>query len=316
MQVMRTAVLAALIGAILVPSTSCAKTTQRRAASKGKATSTAAAPTSPAPAPTKRAVARMLVRKVRMDLAVSKVHKARGEVERLTREAGGYVHSGAYEVEHKRRHWSAILKVPPPALPKVLRSLRAVGRVERESLDTVEVTAAVMDVRARLKSHRTAEGRLQKIASQKTASVEELLSVEKELVRLRSKIEQLEATERRYAGSVGLATITIALRPKRAVAIAPSAWARVSGAFAAGLRHLFDFLVLLAVALGHLWPFLLLLLAISVALFRLRRLIRKAFTFLFGVKPLPPRPAYATEAYYNHGAMPPTPEAQSPKPEA
>lgn len=325
--VLRYFTLAAFLGAILVPTTSCAK--HKRAAGKGGASAQPRTARAAAGAPTKGSIARMLVRTVRMDLAVDKVDPARSQVERIARDAGGYVHTGAYTVEGKRRRWNATLKVPPATLNKVTGALRGVGKVQGETLNTVEVTAAVMDVRARLKSHRIAEQRLQQIALQKTASVKELLSVEKELARLRSQIEKLEATERHYAGSVGLATITVGLRPRLATAAKPSAWSRVSGAFAAGLQHMWDFLVFLAVVIGHLWPLMLLFLAISVVIYRLRRLLRLVFVTLFGVKPAPATPAYAAasegyrahygyvdpRAYPNHTAYPSNPDQTPPSPD-
>jgi len=289
------------MGTLGLSTASCAKKYRRSYAGKTVLQTPAAVSAGKAGAPTKSAVARMLVRTVSMDLEVHKVDEARNRVEQITLAAGGYVHRGAYAVEGARRRFSATLKVPPAALAKVLSALRAVGKVQGEHLDTVEVTAAVMDVRARLKSHRTAEQRLQQIALQQTASVKELLSVEKELARLRVEIERLEATERHYAGSVGLATITVGLAPRLRPAAKPGAWARVSGAFAAGLRHLLDFLVLLAMFIGHLWPFVLLLLAVSVVLYRLRRALGRLFTTLFGVKPMSRPPAYAGAAHPYYG---------------
>ena len=106
-----------------------------------------------------------------------------------------------------------ILKGPQGQFSSVMERIEFLGEVQYRSLGSEDVTDQHVDLTARLSTLRQEEQGLSSLL-ERSNSVSELLSVERELSRVRTSIEQtqwqLELLERR----VDLATIHVALFPR------------------------------------------------------------------------------------------------------
>lgn len=156
-------------------------------------------------------------------LEVESVPGAALQVQAIAESLGGFLVrlSGSGGAVNPRS--DLLIRVPQAQFTPALERIEALGEVQSRSLGSEDVTERHLDLTARLAIYGKEEQRLLSLL-ERTDSVPELLSVERELSRVRTNIEraqgQLALLERRVA----LATIHVALFPGGALGgNAPSA---------------------------------------------------------------------------------------------
>jgi hypothetical protein len=89
----------------------------------------------------------------------------------------------------------------------------AESEVEVQSLDlgTQDVTEEWVDVRSRIDNGKRTETRLLELLADRTADLEDVLAVERELARVRQEIEHAEGRMRVLADQVELATLNLSV---------------------------------------------------------------------------------------------------------
>ena len=157
-------------------------------------------------------VGRKLIRTARLDLLVEDYDIARPAVERILGAVGGVIsdaevsHYGAY------RRATVTLRVPAEALERTLRELRAIGKVEHETLGTEDVTRQYVDTDARLRNLTQTETRLRALLDNQTGNLSSILEVEREITRVRGEIEVLTSQIQQLDERIALSTIHLGLR--------------------------------------------------------------------------------------------------------
>lgn len=205
---------------------------------------------------------RKVIRTGRIDLVVATYDDARTKLDALLKAAGGYIDS-THVAHHQGAVSSAtlVLRIPSGAFASILPQLRELGQIASEATNAEDITDQYVDIAARLASARTLEKRLLELASTKTTSVEALLSVERELARVRGEIESYEGRLRQWNDQVDMSTLTLGLAT-RAPAIAappdPTLGDRISEGFAASIDSLEDMGSWLAVTGVSILPWLVL----------------------------------------------------------
>ena len=122
------------------------------------------------------------------------------------------------------------------------------GRILRQSQSADDLTASIYDAEARLTAKRTLRTRLTALLESPGASVEELVSVERELARLQGEIEGAEAQLRVMRGRVSMSDLTLnytsRLEPVSRGAFEPlgRALRNLAGNFASGLANVITFI--------------------------------------------------------------------------
>lgn len=102
---------------------------------------------------------------------------------------------------------SLVVKVPSAVFPGFLEWLRKQGEVTYERLTGEDITSQYFDLQTRLHNQKKLEQRLLGLLQQKTASLKDVIAVERELSRVRGQIEQMEGQTRLWNRLVALATI-------------------------------------------------------------------------------------------------------------
>lgn len=174
----------------------------------------------------------------------------RAEVER----AGGYVSDAQENGSGDLRHAMLELRVPADKTRTVRAALKDLGEVTSDVEKVEDVTDARADLKARLHNARIEEQRIKEIMQTKTAGLADVLAAERELARVREKIEQLEASERTMDGKIALATIKVHLNGPAPIAKDTEAWRTpgksIGSAFHAGLKGTAALAVYAAMALA------------------------------------------------------------------
>ncbi len=115
---------------------------------------------------------------------------------------------------------SFVIRVAPERFEALFAALKGLGRVESENVKAADVTAAYVDLEARITGLEITEKRLQELISNKSFvdKISSLLEVEREMTRVRSQIEQLMGELRVMADRVAQSTIHLTLHePSRTV---------------------------------------------------------------------------------------------------
>jgi hypothetical protein len=102
------------------------------------------------------------------------------------------------------------VKVPPTEFRATLDALGELGDVRLQEITTDDVTEAVVDLESRITTAETSVERLRGLTDQ-AASVDELRSLEEELLTRETTLEQLRGELRTIEDQVSLATITVTL---------------------------------------------------------------------------------------------------------
>jgi hypothetical protein len=115
--------------------------------------------------------------------------------------------------------------VPVDRFGEAIEALRVLSdRVVRESTQSTEVTATVVDLDARIDNLRASEAALVEIMD-RAGRIDDVLAVQARLETVRGQIEQLEAQRAHLADQAALSTLTVSwFTPVAAVTVAQEGW--------------------------------------------------------------------------------------------
>jgi hypothetical protein len=193
------------------------------------AASAPAAPPSPAPvAPTQAtAVAQlspsMIIRTGYAGVEVDSLDIAIARVRALAARVGGFVANTAVQGGNDQlRSASLEVKVPSDRFDEALSGLAPIGKVESVNVTAQDVGEEYVDIAARVENSHRLEARLVNLLANRTGKLQDVLTVERELARVREEIERYEGRMRYLRARVSLSTLTIAVH-ERAPLIVPVA---------------------------------------------------------------------------------------------
>jgi hypothetical protein len=162
----------------------------------------------------------MIARTARLRITTDDFDAVRPALDRILRDVSGFV--GQMDASGSRgvaRSLTATLRVPVDRLDAALAALKALGQVDEESQAGEEVTEQIVDLEARLSNARTTEKRLRDLLSNRTGDVADVLSVEREIMRVRGEIERFEAERKNLEGRVTYATVLVQIGEQRKAAL-------------------------------------------------------------------------------------------------
>jgi chromosome segregation ATPase len=154
---------------------------------------------------------RKMVQSAVLAVSVDAPEETSSEVERLVKQAGGFVERSTAT---KDSNVSLHCRVPAPQLDQTMDAIAALGSEKFRSISAADVTEQYSDLETRLRNDLALRERLQQLLSRAT-DVEDVLAIEKELNRIQSKIETMQARFDRLKSEVELATLSVTLKRKR-----------------------------------------------------------------------------------------------------
>ena len=166
---------------------------------------------------------RQIVSQASLTIEVRNVNAATTQLRGLVESTGGFIEHISTSGGPNPEFGSAVVRVPGERFVETLDRIEGLGRPLEQSLGQRDVTGQVIDLEARLRSERSAEQSLLKLLD-RAASVTDVLTVERELSRVRATVERLQGELEYLQRSVALATIAVSFTlPPGTVPIAPSA---------------------------------------------------------------------------------------------
>ena len=209
-----------------------------RASTEEQSSNALAVPAQPTATPAPRASAagqdfpvfnseRQVISQASLTVEVADVGTAITELRAFVESVGGFIEHVSTTDGPQPGRGSATIRVPAEQFNHTIDRIEAFGEVLGQSLGQTDVTGDAIDLAAQLRSERSAEASLLKLLD-RAVSVSDVLTVERELARVRANVERLQGQLDFIERSVALATITVTfVLPPDPTASTPSASLRI-----------------------------------------------------------------------------------------
>ncbi|MBI4198246.1 MAG: DUF4349 domain-containing protein [Chloroflexi bacterium] len=166
----------------------------------------------PVPAGSLETADRQIISQANLSLEVTTVPAAVGQVQAIAQSLGGFVEQLSSSGAEEKQYAAITIRLPQAEFFTAMDRLRALGKVQSENLGSQDVTEQFIDLEARLKSLQREEESLLSLLG-RAQQISEILTIERELSRVRSDIERYQGQLNFLKRRVDLTTITISLFP-------------------------------------------------------------------------------------------------------
>jgi len=193
---------------------------------------------------------RLIIRTGQAGIEVDSLEPALDLLRVTATRIGGFVGNANIQTGRNQvRQATVEIKVPAGRFDDLADGLRPLGRVEFLNVGAEDVSEEFVDLNARTDNARRMEERLLGLLATRTGKLQDVLSVERELARVREEIERMEGRLRYLKTRAQLSTLSVALHePPPLVSPAPGrnplaqavreAWRNFVGVLAAGIASL------------------------------------------------------------------------------
>jgi hypothetical protein len=212
-------------------------------------------PVSPEQLPAQSIAPSMVIRTGDARIKVASVDTAIVQLQELARRVGGYVANSSIQGGEKELRQATLeLKVPASRFSDAQNGLNALGKVEYINVSAQDVGEEFVDVTARVENSRRLEQRLIGLLATRTGKLEEVLSVERELARVREMIERYEGRLRYLRTRVDVSTLSVTVHESEPLVGELGTGNRIVEAFRNAWRNFVGFMAAVIESLGVLLP--------------------------------------------------------------
>jgi len=155
---------------------------------------------------------RKIVYRADIGMEIKNFDEAANNITTLAKELKGFILNANKNLnEQDIASGGIVAKIPPQNFDLFIQRIEKFGKLKNKNVSSRDITEQYIDLNARLKTSGELERRLLKILQIKTKKLKDVLEVERELARVREKIEQMEGRIRYLNSQTELAEISIFL---------------------------------------------------------------------------------------------------------
>ncbi|HET9464155.1 MAG TPA: DUF4349 domain-containing protein, partial [Gemmatimonadales bacterium] len=198
---------------------------------------------------------RLIIRTGQASIEVDSLDHSMAELRRVVQRVGGFVADASVQ-SGRNQIRSATLEVKVPAFrfDELTEGLKPLGRLQFVNVAAQDVSEEFVDLTARVENARRLEDRIVELLRTRTGKLQDVLSVERELARVREEIERMEGRMRFLKTSAQLSTLSINLfEPPPLVASHPGR-SVIAEAFKAAWRNFVGVIAGVIASLGFIAP--------------------------------------------------------------
>jgi hypothetical protein len=165
----------------------------------------------------------MLIRSGHATVEVDSVDAGITRVRQLAQRTGAVIANTVVQTgREQRRSASLQLRIPSDRFDSVVTGLAPIGKIESVQINVDDVGEEFVDLTARLANARRLEARLIELLARGTGRLTDVLTVERELARIREQIERYEGRLRYLQSRVAVSSLTVTVHePAPVVATHP-----------------------------------------------------------------------------------------------
>ena len=198
---------------------------------------------------------RLIIRTGQASIEVDSLESSMAELRRAVQKVGGFVADASIQSGRNQiRSATLELKVPAVRFDDLTEALSPIGRLQFVNVGAEDVSEEFVDLTARVANGHRLEDRLVELLRTRTGKLQDVLSVERELARVREEIERMEGRLRFLKTSAQLSTLSVNLyEPAPLVASHPGR-SVIGEAFRAAWRNFVGVVAGVIASLGFVVP--------------------------------------------------------------
>ena len=155
---------------------------------------------------------RLIVRTGQASIEVDSLASSMAELRRIVQRVGGFVADASVQSgKNQLRSATLQLKVPASRFDELTQGLEPLGKLQFVNVAAEDVSEEFVDLTARVANGRRLEDRLVELLRTRTGKLQDVLTVERELARVREEIERMEGRMRFLKTSAQLSTLSVNL---------------------------------------------------------------------------------------------------------
>jgi acetolactate synthase regulatory subunit len=214
------------------------------------------APTTQAPASQQEITpGSMLVRTGQASLQVDSLEVGIARVRDVARRTGAIIaNTSMAGGREQTRSASLELRIPSERFDEAVNGLSPIGKLESVSVSVQDVGEEYVDVAARVANARRLEQRLVELLANRTGKLSDVLTVERELARVREEIERYEGRMRYLRSRASVSTLSIAVHEPFPIVAERPGTHPIRDAFIQAWRNLIGVTAGLIASLGVIIP--------------------------------------------------------------
>lgn len=224
--------------------------------------------------------ARKIIYNANVSLVVDQFDGVPARVNALAKQHNGFVASSSIQGNQgqpRQGEWT--LRIASTRYDAFLHSAETLGQLRSINSDSQEVTAEYVDLQARIKNLKAQEARLHKHLSEDTSTLKDILTVEREIARVRGDIERIEGRLNVLKDLTALSTVTLSIEEIKDFVPSPTQEpgfaTQIGRTWAGSIDAVGGFLTGLSLAIVGLTPWLVVLIPLGLIGYLITRSLRR-----------------------------------------
>jgi hypothetical protein len=202
---------------------------------------------------------RLIVRTGQASIEVDSLESSMAELRRIVQRVGGFVADASVQSgRNQLRSATLQLKVPSSRFDDLTQGLEPLGRLQFVNVAAEDVSEEFVDLTARVANGRRLEDRLVELLRTRTGKLQDVLTVERELARVREEIERMEGRMRFLKTSAQLSTLSVNLFEPAPIVASHPGQSVIGEAFKTAWRNFVGVLAGAIASLGFVVPIVIL----------------------------------------------------------
>jgi hypothetical protein len=198
---------------------------------------------------------RLIVRTGQASIEVDSLERSMAELRRIVQRVGGFVADASVQSgRNQLRSATLQLKVPASQFDDLTQALAPLGRLQFVNVAAEDVSEEFVDLTARVANGRRLEDRLVELLRTRTGKLQDVLTVERELARVREEIERMEGRMRFLKTSAQLSTLSVNLFEPAPIVASHPGQSVIGEAFKTAWRNFVGVLAGAIASLGFVVP--------------------------------------------------------------
>ncbi len=172
-------------------------------------------PTSPRVETTASYQDRKIIKNSTLDYEVDSYDDAYKTIQDIVTKEGGFIASSSRQkLANGKIRGYIVVRVPSGKFSLTIQAMAGLGELKNQAVTSQDVTKQYVDLASRLKSKKTLETRLLKMIEDGKGELKDLISIEKELGKVRAEVETMQGQINYYNNLISLSTLTLNLSEK------------------------------------------------------------------------------------------------------
>jgi hypothetical protein len=198
---------------------------------------------------------RLIIRTGQAGIEVDSLERSMAELRRIVQRVGGFVADASIQGGRNQvRSATLELKVPASRFDELTQGLEPLGRLQFVNVGAEDVSEEFVDLTARVANGHRLEDRLLELLRTRTGKLQDVLSVERELARVREEIERMEGRLRFLKTSAQLSTLSVNLYEPAPIVASHPGHSVIGEAFKTAWRNFVAVLAGTIASLGFVVP--------------------------------------------------------------